>query len=183
MEVVVALEHFGDEVLRAHLQGGAHIVGEGAFGIGPGDENHAAAAGLGAIEHLRADAVLLHRALEQVAQVVVADLADVTRRHPENGRAGDRVRSRASGHVLYTVLLERVPDPVARLHVHVLHAPEREVEPPEERVVRKDGQDVGEGVSNAQDGFHTKAVFSNNLQIYTLFGDFPLTLCEQWTRK
>ena len=119
---------------------------------------------------------MLHRALEEVPQVVVADLADVARRHPEDGRAGDGVRGRPAGHVLHAVFLERVPDPVARLHVHVLHAPEREVEPPEERVVRQDGQDVGEGVSDAQDGFHTKAVFSNNLQIYTLFGDFPLTL-------
>ena len=176
VEVVVALEHLGDQVVRTHLEGSAHVVGEGTLGVGPGDEDHAAAAGLGAVEHLRADAVLFHRALEEVPQVVVADLADVARRHPEDGGAGHGVRGRTARHVLDPVFLQRVPDPVARLHVHVLHAPKREVEPPEERVVRKDGQDVGEGVSDAQDGFHTKAVFSNNRQIYTLFGDFPLTL-------
>ena len=73
VEVVVALELFQGKVFRAQFQRGAHVVGKGAFRVGSGDEHHAPAAGLLAVEHLRAHAVLLHGALEEVAQVVIAD--------------------------------------------------------------------------------------------------------------
>ena len=65
----------------------------------------------------------------------------------------------ASGNVFDAVFLEGLPDAVARFHVHVLHAAQRKVVLLQERIVRKNGEDVGEGVSDAQDGFHGAGVF------------------------
>ena len=161
MEIVVALEEGRVKVVRAQLQGGAHIAGEGALRIGAGDEHHAAAAGLGAVEHVGMDAVLLHGALEEVPQVVVADLAQEAALHAEDGGAGDGIGGAAARHVLDAVFLQRVPDAVSRLHVYVLHAAQGQVVPSQEGVVRQDSQDVRQCVADAKDGFH---IFRFNLQ-------------------
>ena len=43
---------------------------------------------------------------------------------------------------------------VAGFHIHMLHTAQREVVFAEEAVIRKDGQDVGQRVADAKDGFH-----------------------------
>ena len=105
---------------------------------------------MGTRQQARLHAVLLLVALEEQPQLVVADLADETRRHPEDGRAADCVGGGAAGHVFHAQGLEGLPDAVARFHIDVLHAPFREVVGVEERIIRQDGQDVGECVSDSE---------------------------------
>ena len=81
------------------------------------------------------------------AQFVVADLADESGGHPEDRRGGDGVGGGAAGHVFHPEGLERLPDPVAGLVVHVLHASLGKMEFVEQGVIRQDGQDVREGIA------------------------------------
>ena len=159
MEVVIALELLRRKVFRAQFQRGAHVIGKGAFRVGPGDEHHAPAAGLGAVEHLGAYAVLLHGALEEVAQVVVSYLSQKAGRHAEDGGAGDGVGGGATRNILYAILFEGFPDTVSGFHVHMLHAAQRKMILFQEAVVRQDGQDVGKGIPNSQDRFHTEKFY------------------------
>ena len=158
VEIVVAPELFRRQVFGAQLQRGAHIIGKSPFGIGSGDENHTAAAGLLAVEHLRPHPVLLHRAFEEVPQIVVSDFAQKARRHPEDGGAGNGIGGRSSGDILDAVFLEGIPDAVSGFHIHVLHTSQGKVKLAEEAVVRKDGQDVGKRIADAKDGFHRISV-------------------------
>ena len=151
MEIVISFEELRAEVFRTELKGRAHVVGEGPFGVGAGDEDHAAAGRFGAVEHPCLDAVLLHRALEQVAQFIVADLADVAGRHAEDGGAGDRIGGGASGNVFDAVFLERIPDAVTGLHVHMLHAAQRQVVFLQQGFIRQDGQDIRQGIADSED--------------------------------
>ena len=156
VEVVVAFELLRAQVFRAQLQGGAHVIGEGALCVGAGDKHHAPAAGLGAVEHLRPDTVLLHGALEEVAKVIVAYLSQEAGRHAEDSRAGDGIGRTAAGNVLDAVVFEGFPDAVAGFHVHVLHAAKGQMVLTKEGVVREDRQDVREGIAYAKDGFHSR---------------------------
>ena len=154
MEIIVAGKLFRSQVVRAQFERCAHVISKGPFGVGTGDEDHAPAAGLGPVEHLGAYSVLFHRALEQVAEVVIADFPEESRLHAENGGAGDGVGGRPAGHILDPILLERFPDPVSGLHVHMLHAAPRKMVFLQEGLVRQDGEDVSQGISDAEDGFH-----------------------------
>ena len=154
VEIIVPLKIFLLQVLGLHLQGGAHVVGEGAFGVGAGNKRHAPAGRFGAVEHGRFHAALLHGTLEEAAQFIVADLADIGRRHAENGGAGDGVCGRSARDVFHAQFLQRGPDAVAGFHVDVLHAAFGQMVFFQQRIVRKDGQDVGEGVANSKDRFH-----------------------------
>ena len=175
VEIIVALELLQRQVVRSQFQRGAHVIGKSTLGIGAGDEHHASAGRLGAVEHLRFHAVLLHGALEEVAQVVVANLAQEAGRHPEDGGTGDGIGCAAARHIFDAVFLENLPDMVSGFHIHVLHTSQRKVEFAQERVVRKNGQDVGEGIADAKDGFHS-VMWDLSGQRYPLFADFPLPL-------
>ena len=158
VEIIVPFEEGGLQVFRAQFQGGAHIVCESSLRIGSGDEYHAPAAGLGPIKHLGTYSVLLHSAFEQVSEVVVSYFSQEAGFHSEDGGTGDGVGCTAAGDVFDAVLLEGFPDAVSGFHIHVLHTAEGQVEGPQEGVVRKDGQDVGEGVADTKDGFHNGVV-------------------------
>jgi hypothetical protein len=55
-------------------------------------------------------------------------------------------------------MLEVFPDAVSGFHIYVLHTAQREVEFAKEGVVRENGQNVGKGIADAKDGFHTNEV-------------------------
>ena len=154
MEVVVAFEVLGFEVFRTHFKRRAHVAGEGALGVGPGDEDHAAAGTLGAGEHGGAHSELLHAALEELAQFVVANLSYVAGRHAEDGSAGDGVGRRAAGHVLDPYLLEGSPDAVAGFLVHMLHASKGQMVGAQEFCVGQYRQHVREGVAYSEYRLH-----------------------------
>jgi len=150
VEIVISLEKLLLEVVRAEFEGRAHIVREGPFCVCAGNEDHAAAAGFPAVEHLRLDPVLLHGALEEVPEIVVADFPEESGGHPEDGGAGNSVGCRAAGDVFYAIFFKSFPNPVTRFHVDVLHAAEGEMVFAEKAVVRKDGKDVCQCVADAE---------------------------------
>ncbi len=155
MEIVVALKPGRHQVFRYQVKCGTQVHGESALGVAAADEHHRAAARvLLAREQVRVHAVLFLVALEEQAQLVVADLADKAGRHPENGRAGNRVGGRAAGHIFHAQGLESLPDAVSGRHVHVLHAPLREMELREQGIIRQNGQDVRQGIAYSEYRFH-----------------------------
>ena len=161
VEIVVAFEILWLQVVRLQLERGAQIGGEGTVGVGGGDEDHRPARSDRADQQIGLDAVLQLRLAEERTEFVVAHLADVARRHAQDGRRRHGVGSGAAGNVLDSDLLEVGPDGVAGLGVHMLHAAQRQIVLLEERIVRKDGQDVCQGISNAQDRFHERSVLES----------------------
>ena len=157
MEVVVAFEPFGLQVLGHEVERRPEIHGEGAFGVASAHEYHRASAGMGTLEQRGLHAVLLLVALEEFSQLVVAYLAYESGGHAEYGSAGDGVGGRSAGHIFHAERLERGPDAVARLHVDMLHAPFGKMEGVQETVVREDGQNVGKRVAYAKYRFHKDA--------------------------
>ena len=127
MEVVVALEIFRLQIFRDHFEGGAHIVGEGSFRIGSGNEDHRAAGRILALEQQGLYSVLLLIALEKMSELVLSDFADECRRHPENGRACDGVGCRTACHVMQAVRFQALENLVPGLHIHELHAALRQM--------------------------------------------------------
>ena len=149
MEVVVAFKVLLLQIVRAHLQGRSHVACERALGIGSGDEDHAPAAAFLVVEHRGLHPELLHSALEEIPQLVVADFSYVAGLHSEDGSTGDGVGGGASGDVFHPYLLESLPDLVACFQVHMLHAAEGKMKFTEKSVVRQDCQDVRKGVADS----------------------------------
>ena len=94
------------------------------------------------MEHCGLYSELFHCALEELAEFVVSDLANVSGWHPEDGCAGNGVGSGSAGYVFYPYFLKGVPDAVPGFHVHMLHAPKRQMILFQEGIVRQDCQNI-----------------------------------------
>ena len=118
------------------------------------------------LEKHRLDAILSLVALEKVAQVVVSHLAYEAGIHSEYGCSCDRVRRRSSCHKLHSHRFECLPDLVAGLHVHMLHAAARKMVLLQESVVREDCKYVGQRIADAKNRCHKVKVFDTTKQSY-----------------
>ena len=85
---------------------------------------------------------------EKASEVIVPYLADESGFHAEDSRASDGVGSRASCYELYSHRFQCPPDLVACLHIDMLHAAFREVELLEKRIIRKDGKNIRQCISD-----------------------------------
>ena len=154
MEIIIAFEKLRLQVFRHQVQGGSQIDGESPLGIASAHEDHRAAARVGTLQKGGLHSVLLLVALEQKPQLVVANLADEARRHPEYGCAGYGVGRRSAGYIFDSQRFERRPYFISRLHVHVLHAPFRKMILAQQAIVGQHCKYVGEGISYAKNTFH-----------------------------
>ena len=91
VEIVIAFEILRLQIFRNELKRSSQIDGKGPLGIGCGYENHCFPRGFRAFEEHGFDPILLLVTFEKVAEVIVADFADESGLHPEDGSTGDCV--------------------------------------------------------------------------------------------